>query len=454
MARSAQGLEVIDPLVAGRVHTRRSAITRAMGGVTGAAGAAALAACGAATGGAGEELPKAGTRDVTLRYIMHQDNAEIPTYEGIAQMFTQKLPKVKVALEPIPWDEYPPKITAMLAGGTPPDCCYQASRRVIGFVANGQTVDMNALVRRDKDPLAKKEAFWAGTIEENTWKGALFGWPSDAVGIPVAYNKSLLQQRGATLPTKYVADKKWNWDAVLELSRRVSGDGVFGVPVSNWDGDWPNWIYQNGGEILNKDRTESLIHRPEAHEAIQHSVDLIYRHKVAPPFNQQPWNDGKLALRLAHPNAVQSWRRTLSFEWDIVPLWTRKGAGSTLFTGATTLFKDSKNVAEAWEFAKFFGGPDAEKERIVKNGRTPALKSLQDEYVKILDPSQPPASARVYLEALEYSRPLPITPVWTEMRQIISEQLNPVWAGEKPARDATAEITRLVNPLLAQFGRK
>lgn len=418
-----------------------------------AAGAGALVGCSApAGGGGGGELPRAGTREATLRYVMHQDSSEIPTYEGLAQLFTQKLPKIRVAVEPIPWEDYAAKITAMLAGGTPPDCCYQASRRVIGFAANGQTVDMNALVKKDRD--AKTEAFWPGTIEENTWRGALFGWPTDAVGVPVAFNKSLLQQRGARLPSQYVAEKRWNWDAVLEIARRVSGDGVYGLPVRDWDGDWPNWIYQNGGEILNKDRTESLIHRPEAYEAIQHSVDLIYRHNVAPPFNQQPWNDDKLALTLAHPNSVQSWRKTLAFDWDIAPLWTKKAAGSTLFTGATTLFKDSKNVAEAWEFAKFFGGPEAETERIVKNGRTPALKSLQDEYVKLLDARQPPASARLYLEALEYSRPLPITPVWTEMRQIIGEQLKPVWAGEKPAKDATAEITRLVNPLLAQVAKK
>jgi hypothetical protein len=36
------------------------------------------------------------------------------------------------------------------------------------------------------------------------------------------------------------------------------------------------------------------------------------------------------------------------------------------------------------------------------------------------------------------------------MRQIIGDQLKPDWAGERPARDATAEITRLVNPLLTQ----
>ncbi|MDQ3700545.1 MAG: hypothetical protein M3442_06440 [Chloroflexota bacterium] len=129
-----------------------------------------------------------------------------------------------------------------------------------------------------------------------------------------------------------------------------------------------------------------------------------------------------------------------------VSRWTRGGALPGL--------KDRDAKAEAWEFAKFFGGPEAKTERIVKNGRTPALKSLQAEYVKLLDPSQPPASARFYLEALEYSRPLPITPLWTEMRQIIGEQLKPVWAGEKPAKDATAEITRLVNPLLTQVAKK
>ena len=431
----------------------RRAFTRGALGALALAPAGALAACGGGGEGAGGgELPKAGTRDVTLRFVMHQDNSEIPTFTGIAEAFTQRLPKVKVDVEPIPWDDYPSKITAMIAGGTPPDCCYQASRRVIGFAANGQTVDLNGLVKRDRE--AKKEAFWPGTIDENTWRGALFGWPSDAVGVPVAYNELLLRQRGAKTPPQYLAEKQWNWEAVLELSRRVSGDGAYGVPVRDWDGDWPNWIYQNGGEVLNKERTESLIHKPEAYEAVQFAVDLIYRHKVAPAFNQQPWTEGQLALTLAHPNSVQSWRKTLNFEWNIAPLWTRKGAGSTLFTGATTLFSDGKNVAEAWEFAKYFGGPEAETERIVKNGRTPALKSLQDEYVKILDPNQPPRNSKLYLEALEYSRPLPITPAWTEMRQIIGEQLKPVWAGERPAREATAEITRLVNPLLAPFAKR
>jgi multiple sugar transport system substrate-binding protein len=132
-------------------------------------------------------------------------------------------------------------------------------------------------------------------------------------------------------------------------------------------------------------------------------------------------------------------------------LRARKSPRCRTATSAITLFKDGKNVAEAWEFAKFFGGPDAEKERIVKNGRTPALRSLQDDYVKILDPDKPPASSKLYLDALEYSRALPITPVWTEMRKIIGDELKPVWAGEKPAKDACAEIVRQVNPLLAQY---
>ncbi|MDQ3700544.1 MAG: extracellular solute-binding protein, partial [Chloroflexota bacterium] len=110
-----------------------------------AAGAGALVGC-SAPAGSGGELPRAGMREATLRYVMHQDSSEIPTYEGLAQRFTQKLPKIRVAVEPIPWEDYPAKITAMLAGGTPPDCCYQASRRVIGFAANGQTLDLNALL--------------------------------------------------------------------------------------------------------------------------------------------------------------------------------------------------------------------------------------------------------------------------------------------------------------------
>ncbi|HEX2323801.1 MAG TPA: extracellular solute-binding protein, partial [Chloroflexota bacterium] len=129
----------------------RRAFTRGALGALALAPAGVLAACGGGGEGGGGELPRAGTRDVALRFVMHQDNSEIPTFTGIAEAFTQRLLKVKVDVEPIPWDDYPSKITAMIAGGTPPDCCYQASRRVIGFAANGQTVDLNGLVKRDRE---------------------------------------------------------------------------------------------------------------------------------------------------------------------------------------------------------------------------------------------------------------------------------------------------------------
>jgi multiple sugar transport system substrate-binding protein len=427
--------------------TRRKLVTWLAAGL---AGPAAAACRGTAAPATSTQTP-ALQRPATLHFVMHNDATEIPTFEGLTARFRERFPQVTFQIEPMPWDDYHTKLAAMVAGGTPPDCCYQASRRVISFAHAGQLVDLHTLLRRDRS--VRLEDFWPGTVEENTWRGMLFGWPSDAVGVPVAFNQDLLVRSGARLPPQYRAEQRWTWDALVEIGRQVTSAETWALTIGTWDGDWPNYIYQNGGEILSKDRTECLLDRPEAYEAIQFTADLIHSLKIATPLALQgnQWPLGRLAFSLAHPNNVQAWRRELSFTWDIVPLWTRKTAGTTLFTGATSLFAASKAVDLAWEWAKFFGSREAEIERILKNGRTPALKALQEEYVRILDPSKPPAQARFYIEVLEHARPLPITPRWPEMRQIIGEELAPVYRGERPAKDAGAAIVRQVNPLLAEF---
>ena len=180
-----------------------------------------------------------------------------------------------------------------------------------------------------------------------------------------------------------------------------------------------------------QERTESLIHRPEAYEAVHFAVDLIYR-QGGFAFNQQPWTEVSWPLTLAHPNSVQSWRKTLNFEWNIAPLWTRKGAGSTPLHRRHHPLLGRQERGRGVEPRQVLRRAEAETERIVKNGRTPALKSLQDEYVKILDSDQPPATASSTWRPWSTPARCPSPPPGPRCARSIGEQL--AGLGREPSR--------------------
>src|SRR5690606_18366165 len=92
-------------------------------------------------------------------------------------------------------------------------------------------------------------------------------------------------------------------DASIALTRELpNGEMQYGFGIAG-GGEVGNmlarslpFIWMNGGDVLNEDYTEAVIDSPEAIEAVQFYVDMLTRHKVAPPSTLQ--NDGAALRRL------------------------------------------------------------------------------------------------------------------------------------------------------------
>lgn len=179
----------------------------------------------------------------------------------------------------------PPAVTALeqAMGQDAPDLVLFASATEYDAAADkGLLQPLDSFLRSDQT--IKREDFFPGTLEAVTDEGQLiYGLPLSVSTLSLQYDRRAFDAAGVPYP-----DGTWNWTTfvnTLQAVTRATGNpqtDQYGIsePGTNF---LLSLIWQNGGEIISKDGTHSLIAEAPAVEAIQYYADLSRRYKVIPP---------------------------------------------------------------------------------------------------------------------------------------------------------------------------
>jgi len=160
------------------------------------AGTGALAACGgqATPSGGAPGAPAALSGQMT--WFMRSQNQELPWEQQAVEAFKQAAPNVTVNLETVSTtNDFDPKLTALIAGGTPPDVWTHWGTSGFGdYFAKGLLADLTSLASRDK---LDSSVFLPNSYD--AWKrdGKLYGLSFNTrFGTFMYWNKQLFQQAG------------------------------------------------------------------------------------------------------------------------------------------------------------------------------------------------------------------------------------------------------------------
>ena len=106
-----------------------------------------------------------------------------------------------------------------------------------------------------------------------------------------------------------------------------------------------------------------------------------------------------------------------------------------------------KGADAAWRFVEFAAGPEGQG-LLARSGRiVPSLKSVASSEA-FLDPSQPPRSSRVFLDAIPTIRRLPVASTWPELEDAIDLAIKRAYYTELTVDEALERIDRETVPLL------
>jgi multiple sugar transport system substrate-binding protein len=460
--------------------TRRSLVVA--GGLAGAAGGVGLAACGlpGGTAGGGQEGAAGQIKPGTTLQWMYWSSPGpwLEANQKEAAAFEARHAAQGVKVEQLNTPSGPAfleKLTASLAGGTPPDVAEIMPWDVPRYLSQGALLNVSPFVKRDKYDLGDFFApgfdqyrYGPGGKPSGTAGGDLYGVPRDFPTRALGYNVDAFKEAGVKLPAASWGDAGWTWQGFLDAAQRVikrDGNGPNGVGRWAWNGheglqEWMPWIFGNGGEFVSPDGRESRFDHPRTVEAFQFLADLQHRHNVAPTPQQrqaegamdQAFFAGRLAMHHFGPAQLGRYRQTIQgFNWDVA-VWPKgAGQGTAVGSGSGWLVpSQSKSHEGAWLFLQHLLSAETQRTDAEAGSGVPVRRSTMEQ-VFVRQPA-PPQNVSVFLENAKVARIVPQVPKWAEMMQVVDAQLPLLWRGEKSAREVCQEIKRLTDPVLKEGG--
>lgn len=355
---------------------------------------ACLAGCG--------KRSESGDR-VTLRYVTYEYMpSQIKVQQNIIDAFNRSQDRIRVNMEVA---EKPEKILVQLAGGknSAPDVFLCFSGDVNTMAEKGAILPLDSYIAASG---VKKTDYFPELFEALTAnpEKKVYAFPVSWGAEALAYNRDIFDKAGVAYP-----NESWTWDdfrktaqkLTIQKNGRVVQYGAASVPEHIILGSF-------GVRFFSDDMTKCSIDTPETRAAFQYLVDLDRKYKVVPNVASQPraeqlksgldmFMTGRVGMYIVSSFQLEALGKAGNLHWDVAPIPRYKDYKRVMSPGINTLVlcSSSSHPKEAWEFVKFYCGPEGQ--RMLGKNCVPANKGIAYKY--FLQP--PPEHLRVMIDQYE-----------------------------------------------------
>ncbi|NOV96400.1 ABC transporter substrate-binding protein [Isoptericola halotolerans] len=430
--------------------------SRLTAGVVAGLVVAGTAACSTGGGGSSDGLT----------FMFRGGDDEKAAYQAAIDRFTEDT-GVDVEVVVSDPDNYATQLQASIAGNQVPDVFYIEQANLQAYVNEGILLDITDAVDElgvDLDNIwdyGVDSYRYDGTLQ-GTPEGRLYGLPKDIGPFAFGYNATMLEEAGVERPDP---DVPLAWDDWLEILKEVTVDTDGDGEVDQWgtglNVQWnlQSFVWSNGGDWTNEDRTEVTVDTPEFAEALQYFTDLTTVHGVTPNPEQaqtldtyQRFMAGEIAFFPVGPWDMSVYNE-LDFEYDLMP-WPVGSTGETaawvgslgIGVSATSDMPD-----EAVQLVTYLSTDEAAQETLIDaNIQIPNRIDTAQEWAA--EPDAQPANRQEFLDIAEdYGRAMPAAftygAAWYDELWV---DIQPVVDGVRPADEYLAEVQPRMQALLDQ----
>lgn len=362
---------------------------------------------------------------VTLQVFA--DPAETAAYKTLITAFERTSKDVRVQLVTVgSQGDHMTKLSTAFTAGNPPDLFLLNYRRFGQFAGKNVLEPLGPAIEQ-RGTLAL-DGFYAQALDGFRFGGSLMCMPQNISTPVVYYNTDLFAKAGLSKPAA-----AWTWNDLLAYAKKLTRDGnadgkidVRGLGFEPTLNRFAPFIWQAGGPVVDdlENPSKMSLLDPQSLEALRFLTDLQHLHHVVPTKAEAESENvearfaaGRLAMLIDSRRATTSLRQVPGLKWDVAPLPVhpvKKTRAVMLHSDAYCMAKASKNKEGALRFVEFALGREG-AEIVAKTGRTvPSLRSVA-ESAAFLDPSQAPASARVFLDQIPFIRRFPNIAAWHEI---------------------------------------
>lgn len=428
---------------------------------------AALVGCG--SGGA--DSAQDGRVTITFWHSFVQSTR--PALEKLLDRFEEQHPNIRIDAQYIPTgDALAQKLITAVQSGSAPDISWIHSHYI------GDLVDADAVYEMDhfidgENGLTDEEMadIYPALIQYASWQGTMYSMPMEATNLGLLYNKDLFREAGLD-PDR----PPQTWEELREYSRRLikdeNGDGrneqigffVPAVPASGPQGaymmwQWTPFLWQAGGYLVNEDQTEVLFDSEAGVDALTLWRDIYQMQNQRTFTAEDPVTvmaSQQIAMMLDGPWNLPRYPELFSrFDYGVAMLPEGPAQRATVVAGEyLSIFKQSENPEEAWEFVKWIIDPETQAFWSMESGYLPVRESVVEveAFQEFLEerPDQ-----RAFVEQMQYAQAQrPIDFYTMRIQRLIADAIEQATVGGEAPQTALSEAAAEANSLLQQVARE
>ncbi|MCD6291479.1 MAG: ABC transporter substrate-binding protein [Anaerolineae bacterium] len=430
------------------------------------AAGAALAACAPpaaqpakeAEKPAGKTAPTPAEKKITVKFMNWWGAEREAIMNEVIARFEEEHPDIEVVNAVQPWDNRAERAATAIASRNPPAVIMTPRVETYKFAHEGLIIPITEYVKASG--LNVDEIFYEGEINNQRWEGELWAFPLPTAGGATGqylYNKKLLSKAGFD-PEK----PPETWQELEQVAKAVTVLDEAGIQVLGADvGNFPAWLYTNNGKYCTDDARKLTFNSPEGVETLEWMVKFtneinggienvndfwegtsdtsadfpFYTDRVA------IWFTGVWAFGHLKTWDPELWKDTNSWGAALRPYngnnpkAAHHGVSGLQWAWGYVIPKNlPKEVQDAaYKWVEFLGtDPRGGCYFLFKQGRPSPVKKCNEnpEYYK----ANPYWD--VVLKSLESDVSVPITPVQSQIDDILNQAIQEAFYGKKDPKEA------------------
>ncbi|MCC3275365.1 sugar ABC transporter substrate-binding protein [Arthrobacter sp. zg-Y20] len=411
----------------------------------------ALAASGCGSNAASDEPAEYAAPDKDLSASITYgvwDKNQVDAIEENIDAFNEEYPNIEVTVNVTPYAEYWTKLQTQASSDTLPDLFWINGPNIGLYASNGKLEPITGAVEAgDIDPANYPEAL----VDLYTIDDVQYGVPKDMDTIGIWANKALFEKAGVELPSG-----DWTWDefqkTATDISTALAADGEYGG-AGGMDGQttYYNTILQAGGTVIEDGK--SGYASPETQAGLQFWTDLIASggspniQQLTDTTADQWFTSGKLAMYWGG-----SWFRSALTDTEleenvvVLPLPQGEKQATVIHGLANVVSAGSKEKQAAQALQAFLASKDAQQQQGDAGAVIPAFEGTQSAFTG----SMPNANLQIFLDALDYAQPLPVSKNSAAWNALETDLLPQAFSGEQPVEKISADLATQMDAALAE----
>ena len=288
---------------------------------------------------------------------------------------------VTVNIEAVPWGTCQDKSLTLAAAGDPPSVSYMGSRTLRQLANNDLIVPAN---------ISAEDAagYQPGVLNTVTIEGTQWGYPHAFSTKGLYINCDLVEEAGRECVAPTTWDEMYDLAKAIDDNTEASGVGLAGKDFDNTMHQFLNYLYSNGGVVIDPATGENKLDSAETRETLEFYGSLVAVAQEGPTAWERDqlrdlFNDQKIGMYISGPWGRGQHNEDINQLVAPVPAGPSGESGTILITDSLVVFKGSGHEDLAQELAQKLASGASQYDLDSTWGLTPIM---QYENLGVADP--------------------------------------------------------------------